>query len=224
MKHVSEIVPAALQQIVNPPPKRPDGNTNGTAKFFGFEIWEAGPSWKGPKVEPQLRAMLQALHHFVMDIEEKKHPRWLSFVGTSGGGKTYLARKFWNWYQRSAHWKKRFASDGEIIYEGTWCHWPTLAAKLYGDEAEGYGDIEEMVPETMVIIDEIGAERDKSGHVRDQLFRFVGQRVDKWTIITSNLSLGQIEQDIDRRLASRMLREGSAVVEINAPDYNLKHL
>lgn len=82
----------------------------------------------------------------------------------------------------------------------------------------------ELASERFVVFDELGADRDPSGHIRDCLARTLCSRVGKWTIITSNKTLEQIGADIDTRIASRMIRDGSEVVEVELTDYSLRKL
>lgn len=86
----------------------------------------------------------------------------------------------------------------------------------------GYAELEELKREKLVVIDEIGSDRDPNGHVRDCLSRLLSARVGKWTIITSNKSLGEIQRDIDTRVSSRMCRDGSVVVDVDIPDFSLR--
>lgn len=83
----------------------------------------------------------------------------------------------------------------------------------------GYGQLKDLMMDGVVFIDEIGADRDKSGHVRDCLSRLLGARVGKWTVITSNKTLKQISEDIDTRISSRMIRDGNETVIVDVPDY-----
>lgn len=221
LKHASEIIPAAVKQMIDPPKPRSDAPVEKLQADFEFDLWDGPSGWSGKPVRPQLEAMLQAMWHFKMDILEKKEPRWLSLLGTSGAGKTYLAKKFWKWYRNSPLFRASMGQD-DIIYPGSWCNWPRLAGELQGNE--GYGTLEELQDEKICVIDEIGADRDKSGHVRDCLARMLSLRVGKFTVITSNMSLKAIRDQMDARIASRMLRDGSVVVDVEVPDFNLKSL
>ncbi|MCL5460094.1 hypothetical protein M3M33_15765, partial [Loigolactobacillus coryniformis] len=82
-------------------------------------------------------------------------------------GKTYLARAIWNWYRKSEFFRASVGAD--IIYPGTWCDWPELAGRLQSNQ--GYEQVQELSTEKLVVLDEIGADRDKNGHVKDQLAR-----------------------------------------------------
>lgn len=74
----------------------------------------------------------------------------------------------------------------------------------------------------LVIIDDI--EPSRTAGVTDELARIIERRIGKWTVYTSNLSLEQIGEQIDVRVASRLLRPigRSVVVEIKTKDYALR--
>jgi DNA replication protein DnaC len=170
--------------------------------------------------------MVDAVGRFTRAMKEGGRPRWLSLLGSSGAGKTFLARRVWRWFQTSELWQTRIIDNDcgrpEAQYPGHWCYWPKLGGLLASNE--GYDALRELAMDRFVVFDEIGADRDPSGHIRDCLARTLSSRVDKWTIITSNKSLQQVGDDIDPRIASRMIRDGSETVVIEVPDYSIKKI
>ncbi len=188
-------------------------NTMAWAKWFEFSL--DGDE----KTTAQLRAMVDAASRFVKAIRNKSEPHWISFIGTSGAGKTYLARRIWNWYQNDRSLFRASIVEGEIVYPGSFNSWPKIAGELLSNQS--YWKLEELQREKLVILDEIGSDRDPSGHVRDCLARVLSVRVGKWTIITSNKSMGDIQRDIDTRISSRMIRDGNIVVDVEVPDFAL---
>jgi hypothetical protein len=73
------------------------------------------------------------------------------------------------------------------------------------------------------VIDDIGAGDETSrGYLQNALETIVDSRLGAWTIFTSNLNLDQIGQQLDRRISSRMLRDGNRVLEVELPDWNLQ--
>jgi DNA replication protein DnaC len=216
MQPISNIVAKALTATrALQTPEKPV-NTQAWANWAKFDLWgdEANRA--------ELSRMICAMARFVQELKVgTSPPRWLSFLGGSGVGKTYLARRIWRWYASTARprvYKDRTGRD-EIQYPGQWCFWPSLAGELAGNE--GYDVLRELESERLVVFDEIGADRDASGHLRDCLARTLCARVGKWTIITSNKTLARVGSDIDTRITSRMIRDGSAVVEVDLPDYEV---
>lgn len=72
-----------------------------------------------------------------------------------------------------------------------------------------------------VVLDDIGSEYG-TDYTRSKLYEFLSEREGKWTVITANLSLEQIGEKMDTRIASRMIRGDSVVVDVNVPDFNLR--
>ena len=191
-------------------------NTQAWAKWASFDL-----SRGRPDEIAQLTRMLHAVARFASEMKRGCRPRWLSLLGPSGAGKTYLAKRVWYWAKESGILKGRVVTMDEgdqIIYPGRWCHWPRIASNM----SENYGAINDMHSEQFVCLDEIGADRDPSGLVRDKLATMLCARVDRWTLVTSNKTLEQVATDIDTRVASRMIRDGSEVVEIDVRDYALR--
>lgn len=231
MKSASEIIPEVMRRIVNPVKPRPvpvGDEFEKIRQYFKFEIYDSPPGWEDGSAfsdgrrrnptRPQLTRMLIAAHNFIEDIREGKPPRWLSLLGGSGAGKTYLADRIWRWYKNSKHFQPSIGDD--IVYPGTFFNWSRFANRL--SQNEGRAELDDYMEEKLVVADEIGADRDKSGFVRDCLAKLCSARVNKWTILTCNMSLGDIERNMDVRIASRMLRDGSEVVDVELPDFNLR--
>lgn len=182
-------------------------NIEAWAKWFNFRTF-------GDK---QLVSMLEAAAQMVLEIKENKPPRWLTFAGKSGVGKTYLAKKIYRWA-----WPRFSTSTigGEISYPHEFIYWPREAQLLQSNK-----ESEETfsAPRAkFLVIDELGGVRDSTGFVTNRLSVILGQRIGKWTIITSNLSLADISEKIDNRVASRIIRDGNKMVEVDVMDYALR--
>lgn len=165
--------------------------------------------------------MLESAARFIKAVKSEANPYWLTFLGSSGAGKTYLARKIWDWYRKSPLCRPIHVGK-DVHYAGSWISWPNLASELLGNQ--GYGALDELQQERFVVLDEVGSDRDPRGHVRDCLCRLLSGRVGKWTVITSNKTMGDIQRDIDTRISSRMIRDGNVVVDVDMPDYALRTL
>lgn len=231
MKPINEIVSLVnrvIGQQLTEMQERPTQKQSATTTILNpghLSQWERFLEWdtRGSDSERQkLVEMLSYAAVFIKSIKAGSPPFWLSLLGKSGTGKTYLARKLWRWYKGSSHFTATADDAGNITYPGQWCQWPTFAGDLLNNE--GYGRLDDLQTEKLVVFDEIGADRDPSGHVRDCLARVLSARIGKWTIITSNKGLGEIQRDIDTRISSRMLRDGSIVVDVDMPDYAVRKL
>jgi hypothetical protein len=89
------------------------------------------------------------------------------------------------------------------------------------------------------ILDKIGGEVDldfmetetkseatvpRHGMSASKLYDVLESRLGKWTVLTANVSLSQIGELLDPRIASRMIRNNSVVVDVNLPDWNLRDI
>lgn len=137
---------------------------------------------------------------FVWESEIITPGRWLSLLGTSGAGKTMLAREIMHQTQG------RFRAWTRVI---TWTR--------EGDHRM----FEDLMREPVVCIDDVGGEY-ATDYSRAKLYEFLSEREKMWTVITANLSLEQVGNMLDARIASRMIRHGSVVVDVDVPDFNLR--
>lgn len=151
--------------------------------------------------DPQLDRMKTEVARFITAYKRKLLPRWLSLVGSSGAGKTMLA------------WEIKSICDGRFI------PWVKVAKMLREGEYRWFDDL---ASERLLILDDIGAEY-QTGFVAAKLYEILSQRAKKWTVLTSNLSLQQIG-DLDIRISSRMIRDGSTVVDVDVPDFNARQV
>lgn len=215
MKNIENLVSKAVTAIQATPTPEISVNMQEWGKFFNF-------STEGDtNTRKQLEAMLRQAALFVRSLKHNHTPRWLSLLGTSGCGKTFLSKRIWRWFKSLPEFRAIVDEQTEeIIYPGSFVLWPNLAAELLSNS--GYIRLNQLKQEKLVVIDEIGADRDPSGHVRDCLSRLLTARVGKWTVITSNKSLNDIERDIDARVSSRMIRDGNVVVDVAMKDYALR--
>ena len=140
---------------------------------------------------------------FAASPELNAAPYWLSMLGNSGTGKTMLAR--------SAH--RYLRSRG--IPSQFWT-WKGILEHL----RQGHWDLKEQLRrDHVLIVDDIGSaqETEFAAAYLDQL---ADERLGKWSLWTSNLSLEQIGDNVSERVRSRMRRNGGVVVEIlNTPPY-----
>jgi DNA replication protein DnaC len=210
MEHVSQTTNKVLrtemrEPITNPAstPASEIGTSRRWAEVFGFNTC-------GDK---QLEGMLQAAIAFRQAFIDKLAPRWLTFLGNSGTGKTYLGRALWHRLKACANWT---ACD----YQASAIYWPDFVQDLR--MGESFGRRNDMKRWPVLFLDDVGAERDKSGFAAEELNTLLGCRVGRWTIITANLSLERLSQ-IDGRISSRVIRDHNILVEVDTMDYALRN-
>jgi DNA replication protein DnaC len=163
-------------------------------------------------------------------MEARRPARWLSLLGPSGIGKTMLARAVMEFVKRQASFYRITGPGGHVAQQHrfVWVNWRLTCKEMRRGD---FSVSEELcIPQRdrdyaiwFAVIDDIGAgdEQDRS-YLRNTLETIVDARLGAWTIFTSNLLLDQISEQLDRRIASRMLRDGNVVVEApTLPDWNV---
>lgn len=158
--------------------------------------------------------MLTAAEVWCADLFSNVPPHWISFVGKSGTGKTFISA---------------LCRNVAIEHPGLWFHASLInpiISRNWGRLLDCFRDnkywkIDECIDANLLFLDEIALEHDPNGFGADKLCQILSGRVGKWTILTSNLSMEKI-QAIDTRIASRMVRDGSVVVECNTIDYAMR--
>lgn len=177
--------------------------------------------------------MLDAASKFAASVNYVHPPYWLTISGKSGIGKTHIAKAIHRQFMeqnrfepsraepiRGAQWFSD-RENNRILGNTDWfCDWRKFADDIRSGGYERL--IEDACKEWFVIIDDFGAERDPSGFVASAADRILNGRRDKWTLITTNLSLKDIGERMDVRIASRLIRDRNEFVEVEATDYALK--
>jgi DNA replication protein DnaC len=142
-------------------------------------------------------------------------PYWLSYCGKSGNGKTFLADIVYQHLGRVPH-----VNHHPILKVGAWrVEWPKLVSSLYNRE---HWHLDDYAEANLILLDDICVDADSRGLEREWLWRFLSRRMGRWTIITTNLSVADVAEKIDTRIASRMLRDGNVVIETNTTDFALR--
>lgn len=218
MEHISKLLPKAVEQLAQPTSVVPV-NTTESVEFNQFETFN----------DPQLKTMRTAAEQFISDVIACGNPHWLSLLGTSGAGKTMLAKTIFRAFKQTMDWKinwpatekTKTESDpyGRIIrHRGDYIPWRRLAQLLRDGE---YRIFDDLCALSFLVVDDIGAEYG-TPFIDAKLYELCSRREGKWTVLTANLSLSDIERRIDARIASRMIRSDSVVVDVNVPDFNLR--
>jgi DNA replication protein DnaC len=164
-------------------------------------------------------ALLDAAKWFCADIKTGQPPYWLCIIGNSGTGKTHIAKGICQWFKLHAAGEP-FVVGENVIGRTDYRYrtWSRIMAKLYNGEYDGISDI---LSETLLVIDDFGAAHDPSKYGVSKLLEIMNRREGKWTVFTSNMTMEQIADTMDTRIASRFIRDGSKVIEMNCKDHNL---
>ena len=169
--------------------------------------------------DPELVRLLDASQKWLEGLSRGIAPHWCTLLGTSGTGKTRLAKQC----------KKKIRQLGLDCYPHKitritqqksmrWFPWPKFARKLRGGE---HNLVDVAIDADILFIDDLGAEY-KTDYITGALTEICDQRLGKWTFITSNLGLSHIADFVDARVASRMMRGENTVAETSALDFSLR--
>ena len=168
--------------------------------------------WLGFKTcgDPELIKAAEAAQEWASAFKAKESPRWLSLLGVSGTGKTFIAKKLWNYAKASSDWS-RFDYFPKVVL------WPDFVQLLRTGEA--FEMRQEMKRWPVLLLDDIGAERDPSGFAAEELNTLLSCRMDRWTLITSNKDADALKL-LDGRIFSRLIRDKNICVGINTKDFS----
>lgn len=166
---------------------------------------------------PALVEMPAAAARFLDAIlRPSERPFWLSYLGPSGVGKTLLCRQICALAARPGWWKIR-TRDG---HRGPWIAHIQPALDLQDWRAPS-----DFAKADLVYVEDIGSgvglDRGAGSVLRGRIAELLQLRAGKWTLLDANLYRADIASQLDPRIASRLRRDGSVLIEIPAtvPDY-----
>ena len=199
MQTTAQLLPTAMRELTttnrSPMPLNPK-----FVDWLGFQTFG----------DAELLKMAAAAQEWVSAFKANESPRWLSFIGNSGTGKTHICKKLWIYAKVKSDWQ-RFDYFPKVVF------WPDFVQQLRaGDSFELR---QEMKRWPVLFLDDIGAERDPSGFAAEELNTLLGCRVGKWTFITSNKDADGIKK-VDGRIFSRLIRDKNICVGINTKDFS----
>lgn len=173
-----------------------------------FELLNS--NWKfQTRGDPVLEKMLAQAKTFLTSIRKGGTQRRLSYLGTSGTGKTMLAKEIGD--------KAGLLGIGWTSFK----YWPSLLDRMRPDGGLVAGRV---LPELaqhkgLLILDEIGMGNDVKDFGLDKLITLLELRKDRWLLMTSNRMPHELEA-IDKRLSDRLYRFDGAVVECITMSFN----
>jgi DNA replication protein DnaC len=148
-------------------------------------------------------------------------------TGKPGVGKTYLAKVIlqenidnWNRYKKARGVDGFSLSRGEDIFKLYNCSEIMMYSRIAKESVSIY---KECCACKGLVLDDLGLGK-KSDFAPDLIYMIIDKRIElgKPTVVTSNLSLSQISQLIDDRLASRLA--SFELIEMKGEDKRLTGL
>ena len=173
-----------------------------------------------------------ACESFVAAMEVDCDPYWLTLTGVTGCGKTYLLRQVFREAKRinpgnpanTPIWPPDWETNGARSHDAS-----RPGCFLYDEGGfasrmrNGAYDLPRAhYDDFFVGFDEVGVTRDPTNFISEAVGTLCDVRLRRWTMFCTNLSLQEISERMDARIASRMIRSGNKVIEINAGDYALR--
>lgn len=202
MQTTQELVKNALTEASAPQTKEFQVNTKDWADWLKLQTHN----------DPEIENLIQKCAEFALAFKGRGAPRWITILGVTGTGKTHCARRLWNHLAARLDWRKAAFNHSEI-------YWPRFVSELRSGEV--FEKFRDMWTWPVVMVDDIGADRDTTGFATEQLNTLLGVRVDRWTIITSNLTLGQLSE-VEPRIADRIIRRPNIFLEVKTKSHALR--
>lgn len=199
--------------------------------------WQWGLTGAETTLEREIsQKMIDSARAFINDLVRGAEPRWLVLVGRSGSGKTYLAERIVEWmraYGRQTYDLERNRSGRDSVSSlwayaqegGFMCRWSRLLSQLRSGEYRrldvAAGDWFKVIDDLGV--DSIGADGEATQFAVQKMGDLLDRRLRKWTVITTNFSRRQIAEKFDARIASRLMRHSSVIVDADGlSDYGIR--
>lgn len=207
-------------------------NLDGTPQARPLSKWveQARPHLKFEVYHPGLVDVLPAVERFCSDVfnyqkQPEVLPYWLTILGPSGVGKTLILRQAFRLLARNGFLWETQTSTGTRLPQ---CAHLKPMEDLRDWEAPGaYADYELLYIEDIgagASVDATGRAKGAAAVTASRVNELLMSRVGKWTLLDANLTLSEISAQLDPRIASRLKRDGSLLLEIpsTVPDYNFR--
>lgn len=218
IKPIAEILKKTLATLT-PAPQQPTSL---------LPLSEPQHAWskKWLRLETENRLPLVNLERAVFEFcrAYSKNPRQgyrLLIWGPNGCGKTHTAKAIHRWANAI---KMKIPLDPIQNDEGDTYQLSTVQYLFWPRVVDGFkrGEwtiIDDAVEQSMVILDDIGAEHDPSGIGREKLYYMLERREQRFTVITTNVPSVEWETKFEKRISSRFLRNCITINLSGLPDF-----
>ncbi len=176
--------------------------------------------WRFEIFHPGLSGVLPAVQAFCSAVIQREEPRrWLSLLGPSGVGKTHVLKQALACLA-SANARGLWKLPTPTGYRG-----PQMAHLIPAVDLEDFRAARDYAKYDVIYIEDIGSgatlDKGAGAVLRSRIAELLQLRSSRWTILDANLYRGEIEKQLDGRIASRLKRDGSWMIEIadEVPDF-----
>lgn len=173
--------------------------------------------------EPSLQAALAKARQFASNIKADPFGEGycLTLAGQSGVGKSLLCQMVLADLKLNA-WGRceaipRLINAGRI--QDFTARFFDMRKVSDGFKEGRYGVVEHMESQSLTVLDDMGADHDPSHVAASKVDRVLRSRGRKWTLVTVNLSLQEIAEQLDGRIASFLIRDANRYIEIETDDF-----
>lgn len=180
---------------------------------FSYQYYSAKPEKDRPSPRTNMEAVVSACRTFIQGFD-KMEKNNLLFLGNAGVGKTFLSHCVAYELINQGH---------TVLYLTAFQLFDLLKQHAFQKEnSEPTTSMEYLLGCDLLIIDDLGTELNNS-FISSQLFLCMNERLlrRKATIISTNLSLGQLSQAYSERILSRIM-EHYQILNIYGEDIRLK--
>lgn len=185
--------------------------------------WCEKYKWRFEAFHPALRSIMPAIHRFASDVlnsfqQPDVEPYWLTILGPSGVGKTLALKQAFKMLSRNEHlWEIETATGSRM---------PQCAHIIPGEDLTDWRAPRDYGKYDLLYIEDIGAgataDKGSGAVLTSRIAELLQYRTGRWTMLDANLDVRNIAMHIDPRIASRLRRDGSLLIELPAdvPDYS----
>lgn len=197
-------ISAALKKMAAPKPSMHDAAADHN---WNYETYHAG-----------LKPVLPAVRDFCSAVLNREQPRrWLSLLGPSGVGKTHILKQALAFLEEPGRWRVKTTTGFRS---------PQVAHIIPAKDLTDYKAANDYARYDLIYIEDIGAgaanaDKGAGAVTRSRIMELLQLRSGKWTMLDANLMRRDIASQLDGRIASRLKRDGSWMVEIpqEVPDF-----
>lgn len=175
--------------------------------------------WNYQVSSPDHADLVAAADAFCSAVLNRESPRWLSALGPSGIGKTFLLKQVFKFLKNEA-WNARWK-----LPTATGQRTPTLAHISPAIHLIDWKSPKDYAQYDLIYVEDIGAgaglEKGAGAVLRSRIAELLQLRSNKFTLLCANMGREALTDHFDGRIGSRLGRDESVVIEfpITTPDF-----